>query len=150
MPRFLPGAVLAIALAPAGCGQPAPPIVPVEGVVLLDGKPLPNAQVQFVPMIHGFGAEYIAVGTTDGQGRFKLTCNGQDGACACENRVTVAEVPLPEEFRGQSEKAQAAAARFYAAMTNRPIPPKYGNLAQSDLKVEVKKGRTECRLELKR
>jgi len=68
----------------AGCGKPPPPpIVPAEGLVRLDGRPLKHAQVRFLPAI-GYGAEYVAVGVTDDNGRFKLTCQGQPGACSGE------------------------------------------------------------------
>jgi hypothetical protein len=148
--RFWAGAVLASALVAAGCSKSPPGIVPVEGVVTINGKPLPNAEVQFVPMIQGFGGEYIATGTTDDNGRFKLTCNGQDGACACENKVTVTDPLTPEKLRGQSAEAQAAVAKFKASLKNRPIPEVYWNLAQSPLSVKVSADRKDYELELKR
>ena len=74
------GTCIALALFSQGCGkEPPPAIVPAQGTVLLDGAPLPNAQVRFIPNI-GYGAEYIATGVTDDQGRFTLQCNGQPGA----------------------------------------------------------------------
>src|SRR5262245_2230951 len=100
--RLAAAALLAAALLAAGCNKTPPAIVPAEGVVLLNGQPLPHAEVQFVPMLRGFGGEYIAVAVTDDQGRFKLLCKGQPGACAGENKVTVTEGPVPDEFRGQS------------------------------------------------
>lgn len=133
-----------------GCAKVPPQIVPAEGVVLLNGQPLPNADVRFVPMIQGFGAEYIAAGTTDEQGRFKLTCNGRPGACACENRVTVSEAPLPDKLRGMSAESQMAASRYLAALKNRPIPERYANLAQSPLVVTVAPGQTAYDLKLDR
>jgi len=139
------------ALVLSGCSKSPPPAVPVEGVVTLNGKPLPNAEVQFVPMIKGFGAEYIAIGTTDEQGHFTLTCaNGQEGACACENKVTVTDPPTPESGRGMSGQAQMAAARFKAALKNRPIPERYGNLAQTPLSITVTADRKDYKLELSR
>jgi hypothetical protein len=134
-----------------GCGKPPPPeIVPVEGVVLLGGKPLPNAQVTFTPTGADLGYEYVAVGTTDDKGRFKMTCKGQPGACACTNRVTVVEASLPETARGMSGEAQAAAARYYAGLKNRPIPELYATVASSPLSVDVAAGKTEYKLELLR
>ena len=150
MARVLSAAALLAAMAAAGCGPTPPAIVLVEGVVLLDGKPLPGAEVQFVPMIQGFGGEYIAVAVTDEQGRFKLACNGREGASAGENRVTVSEGPLPDEFRGQSARAQMGASKFLAGLKNRPIPEKYGNLAQSPLSVTVTPDRKEYELTLTR
>ncbi|VTS08884.1 DUF4198 domain-containing protein [Tuwongella immobilis] len=133
-----------------GCAPTPPEIVSVRGTVTLNGKPLPGAEVQFVPMIQGFGGEYIATALTDDQGRYELKVLGKSGACACENRVTVSEGPLPEDARGQSAASQMRATRFLAALKNRPIPDKYTNLAQSPLKVEVKLGQSEYPLELMR
>jgi hypothetical protein len=144
---LLTAGVLAVVLAP-GCGRKPPPIVEVEGRVTLYGKPLPKAEVRFYP-VTSFGGEYIAVGETDDEGRYKLTCMGKPGACACENRVTVTEGPLPAELRGFSGEAQAAASRFRAGLKNRPIPPQYANLAQSPLKVQVSADKKEYNLDLK-
>jgi hypothetical protein len=122
----------------------------VEGVVLLDGKPLPNAEVQFYPKVSDLGFEYVATGTTDEKGHFKLTCNGQDGACACANRVTVTDPATPEKARGLSKESQAAAVQFQASLKNRPIPDHYRNVAQSPLSVTVTADRTDYELQLKR
>jgi hypothetical protein len=145
---LLPAGLLAVFCA-WGCGKKPPPIVEVEGRVTVAGKPLPRAEVRFYPMI-GFGGEYIAAGETDEQGRFKLTCMGRPGACACENRVTVTEAPLPEELRGATGEAQARQGRYLAGLKNRPIPPQYANLAQSPLKVQVSADRKEYNLDLAR
>ena len=133
-----------------GCGKSAPEIVPVEGVVLLNGEPLPEAEVQFVPMSPGLGAEYIAVATTDERGRFSLACRGRPGACVGENRVTVSDAPAPAELRGLSRDAQTRTSFYYRNLKNRPIPAIYGNVAQSPLVVVVEAGRGEYRLEMKR
>jgi hypothetical protein len=143
-------ALIALAVALAGCSAPPPAVVPAAGIVLLNGEPLPNARVEFVPMTPGLGAEYIATGTTNETGRFTLTCKGQPGACSGENRVTVADADPPADARGQSADAQAKLTRFYAALKNRPIPAAYGNAAQTPLVVTVAAGQAEYKLELKR
>jgi len=149
--RTIPGAVVvfAAALVLSGCSKSPPPIVPVEGVVLLNGQPLPNAQIKFVPTMD-LGYEYVASGTTDEYGRFTLTCNGQPGACACENRVTVTDAPPPEKARGMSADAQAAMTKFYAGLKNRPIPSDYITIAKTPLVIAVAAGHGEYILELKR
>jgi len=127
-----------------------PAIVPVEGVLLLNGEPVPHAEVQFVPMERGLGAESIATGTTDDQGRFTLSCQGQIGACACENRVTVVDAAPPERARGSSPVAQSEMARHYRERKNRPIPVDYANVARTPLLVTVRADQGAYRLELKR
>jgi hypothetical protein len=132
----------------AGCAKPPPPpIVEVQGVLRLDGKPLNNAEVRFVPLID-YGPEYVAAGVTDEAGRFRLTCKGQAGACAGENRVVVAEAEVPARLLG--EDAQAALARYLQTLRRRPIPPRYGNLAESPLTASVTADRKEYRFELTR
>jgi hypothetical protein len=146
---FIAVAAIAIAIA-SGCASSRPAIVPVQGVLILDDKPVPNAEIQFVPMERGLGAEYIAFGTTDEQGRFTLLCNGQPGACACENRVIVADASPPESARGQSSASQMEMSRFYAGLKNRPIPPDYATAARTPLAVIVTAERGDYRIELKR
>ena len=142
--------MFAAILAASGCVASPPPIVPVEGVVTLNNQPLPNAQVQFVPMAQGLSAEYIATGTTDERGRFTLTCKGQPGACACENRITVTEASPPDKARGQSAEAQAEMTRYYNGLKNRPIPVEYETVAKTPLVITVATDKGEYKLELKR
>jgi hypothetical protein len=143
-------AIVAAALFLTGCHSSPPPIVPAEGVVLINDQPLPNAQVQFVPMAQGLGTEYIATGTTDENGRFTLSCKGQAGACACENRVTVSNASPPEKARGQSGEAQAELTRYTASLKNRPIPDQYDSVARTPLVIKVTASQAEYKLELKR
>jgi len=138
-----------VSLFAVGCTPSRPAIVPVEGMLFLNDKPLPHAEVQFVPMERGLGAEFIAVGITDDQGRFTLLCNGQTGACACENRVIVADASPPESARGMSSAAQIEMSRFHAGLRNRPIPAEYSTAARSPLAVEVSAERSEYRIDLK-
>lgn len=150
MARIARAAVAAAALAvllPAGCQKTPPPIVAAEGVIRLDGKPLGKAQVRFIP-VDGYGVEYMAVGVTDEAGRFQLICNGRPGACACENRVLVTEADIPPRL--QSENAQAELAQYLDSLGGRPIPPRYGNLADSPLDAKVAAGRTDYDFDLTR
>lgn len=132
-----------------GCSKAAPPpqIVPAKGVVLLNGSPLTNAQVRFIPSI-GFGVDYIATGVTDDAGRYELTCHGQPGACAAENTVTVSEADIPSHLQGEDSQAELAA--YLRTLTNRPIPKLYTTPVQTTLKVTVTAGQEEYTLEMKR
>jgi hypothetical protein len=131
-----------------GCaGEPPPAIVPAKGVVLLNKAPLAKAQIRFIPKV-GFGPEYIAVGVTDDQGRYELTCQGQPGACAVENTVTVSEADIPPELL--SENKQAEMAVYLRALKNRPIPKNYATPVQTPLTVNVTIGQSEYNLELTR
>ena len=140
-------AAVILLVAMAGCKAPPPPIVEAEGVVLLDGKPLNRAQVRFIPMIQ-YGPEYTATGVTDEAGRFKLTCKGQPGACACENCVLVMEADIPARLQG--ENAQLELAKYLQSLGGRPIPPQYADLTASSLSVTVTADQKEYRFDLKR
>jgi hypothetical protein len=140
------GPLLAVLL--AGCGKaPPPPIVPVEGQVLLDGEPVNKAEVLFIPLIP-YGPEYVAKGVTDEQGRFQLTCKGQPGACACENQVVIRESELPDKLKG--ENAQAELAKYLKSLGGRPLPPRYANLVESPLTAKVTAEEITFVFELKR
>jgi hypothetical protein len=144
-------AIVAIAtFALCGCSKGPPPIVPVEGVLLINNQPLPHARIRFAPNIDGPGGDYIAEGITDEEGRFQLTCKGQSGACACENMVMVIEGPMTEKGRGISAAAQAEAAKFLSSLKNRPIPLVFATASRTPLFVTVSAEQTEYKLELKR
>jgi hypothetical protein len=140
-------AAFLFAILQAGCGKTLPsppPIVEVEGVVLLDGKPLNKVEVRFVPEVN-CGVQYIAKGITNQQGRFTLTCNGKPGACECENRVLVLEAPFPAELKG--ENAQLQLIKYLKSLGDRP-PSRYANLAESPLVASVQAGKKQYTLEL--
>jgi hypothetical protein len=68
-----------------GCGDSRPKRVPVAGQVLIDGKPLTRGQVQFISK-----AGRPSIGNIDSDGRFHLTCYGEnDGALLGEHQVVV-------------------------------------------------------------
>ena len=143
-----PCVLIAVAVFIGGCGKaPPPPIVAAEGVVRLEGRPLKRVQVRFLPAIE-YGAEYAAVGVTDDNGRFRLTCKGQPGACACENYVLISEAPLPPELRG--ENAQVELARYFQKLGGRPIPQKYASLAENPLTANVKDAAKDFEFDLSR
>jgi hypothetical protein len=87
MPR--PWALLGLLLCPVllfsvGCGTRG--LSKVEGVVTLDGAPLPGATVSFMPVGEGRSAS----GLTDGNGYFTLsTFRTDDGALAGDYKVIV-------------------------------------------------------------
>ena len=137
----------AVCLFAAGCGESAPDVVPASGTVTLNGKPLPKVQVKFIPQAD-VGAEFIATGVTDDQGRYTLTCNGEPGACEGENKVIIAEQEPPEELLSETKQKELAAYR--RTLKNRPVPKAYGNLADTPLKKDVKAGQPTYDFDLKR
>lgn len=67
-----------------GCGHDGPSVVPVSGTVTLDGKPLADVSLSFVPRSpseSSLTAGPGSLGKTDAEGRFRLsTVDGRDGA----------------------------------------------------------------------
>src|SRR5262245_22615782 len=69
-----------------------PPFAEVSGVVLLDGKPMPDAIVQFLPDPDKNTEGPTSSGKTDEEGRFHLMSEdkyGRDGAVVGFHRVVV-------------------------------------------------------------
>jgi hypothetical protein len=83
---------LAAALAAAGCGSGGGPVLPVNGIVTLDGKPLDGATVTFYP--EGGGNRGFARTGTDG--RFVITgMKGEEGLPPGQYKVTVSKLNVP-------------------------------------------------------
>ncbi|MDY3553301.1 DUF4198 domain-containing protein [Gemmata sp. JC717] len=73
------------------------PMVPVEGVVLKDGKPLDNVKVEFHPDRESGVVGPRSIGLTDASGRFRLqTDAGEDGAVVGAHRVILVDVDYLE------------------------------------------------------
>ena len=81
-------------LVAVGCGQSEFNLVPVSGVVTLDGEPLPEARVAFEPMSTS-GGDPLAIGPgsygeTDATGRYELVSIDDDpGAVVGTHRVRI-------------------------------------------------------------
>lgn len=124
----------------AGCTKAPPPVVPVSGRVMLDGKPVPLAQVTFYPLFAGFGGEVIAEGVTDENGRYELSCPLGAGGCVGRHKVTVSDAPSPDQAREQSAEGTAAMRTYLRQITNRPLGTAFATLATTPLEVDVTDG----------
>jgi hypothetical protein len=105
-----------------GCGSG---VVPVQGTVTVDGKPLPGGTVVFHPDPGLDGASrQEARGTIQSDGSYSLSSNGRPGAAPGRYKVCIIAV-----------KTRATRA---GGWTVQPlIAPTYGNPATSGLEVEV-------------
>lgn len=142
--------VLAAALIMVGCGTAPPPIVPVSGVVMLDGKPLPSVEVKFIPTVPGLDGNMIGTGVTDDDGKFTLRLPGQteSGCCACACKITINEGPMPDEVRNGQD--QMAAKTYLEGLKNRPIPKRWKRMADTDLSVVVTTDQSDYPITLNR
>jgi hypothetical protein len=86
-----------------GCAGDASKLVPVEGSVMLDGRPLPRVHVMFDRPELNPNANKAYIGKTDEQGRYTLRSlvDDQSGAQPGDYRVSlttaVAEPPYRED-----------------------------------------------------
>ncbi|MCC6508174.1 MAG: carboxypeptidase regulatory-like domain-containing protein [Pirellulaceae bacterium] len=136
---MLVGLIGVVSLNLVGCGTGSGPI-PVKGKVLLDGKPLPDASISFVPQQEG----RQATGTTDAEGQFVLsTIDPRDGAMPGKYKVTISQnLPVEETPTGLSaDEAMLAAAKAAAkpkAKSSGPqLPEDYTRLDRTPLSQEI-------------
>lgn len=127
----LPCALLVILWA-TGCGTG---LSPVQGVVLLDGNPLPNASIQFIPQ----GAGKDATGATDAEGKFTMSTNEpRDGVMAGTYKVVIRPQPVaaaPRQYASADEAMRAEAAAPPPMVPNFPV--QYTRVDQTQLTQEV-------------
>jgi hypothetical protein len=140
--------LLALLFLAGGCGPRRPVFTDAEGTVTLNGKPLPYAQVEFVPLLEGYGAEFNSLGITDENGHFTLRCGDKPGAVIAKHRIVVREGPAPKEARSPSEEGQQALTEHMKKLKNRPIPARYGSAVASPLQLDVKADQKTYDLEL--
>jgi hypothetical protein len=123
----------------------------VTGQVTMDGKPLPNAMVIFVPKEGGA----TATGVTDANGNYKLISLDRTGALIGSHTVSIttvkkAEEAPPEVSSDSAEYAKQAMARasdYNDAVVREPIPARYNS--KSELVKGVEKGSNVINFELK-
>lgn len=69
-----------------GCSTSGPEIASVKGTITMDGKPLPNATVVFIPQSNG----RPAAAKTDSEGKYRLNFSaGRKGAIPGNNRIRI-------------------------------------------------------------
>lgn len=142
---FVGGLLLGIAvLAGSGCRDPNLPVLyPVSGTVTLDGKPLSNAGVMFLP--RGNTRGNACVGMTDENGKYILTSERDGGAGAPEGEfdVTISKMKDPPAGASPDQPAPAETG------LEETLSPKYWDSAQTILTAQVPKGGTTINFELK-
>ncbi len=122
----------------AGCGPSGPEIASVEGNVTLDGQPLPQAQVLFVP-----DKGRPSVAKTDGKGYYRLEyVDGLEGAIPGRCRVEIT-TRTPAEMNAKGEMMPAVK-EMVPVQYNRDttlefeVLPKTRNIANFDLESKGK------------
>ncbi len=125
-----------------GCSR-GPQMVPVTGVVLLDGKPVEGAAVLFSPEAGGRPAD----GVTDKDGKFSLqTFKSGDGAVLGKYKVAVVGMrmtgiqPTADGLSGEVDTSKVREIWF--------VPKKYAATDTSGIEVDVKRGIAPLKFDL--
>jgi hypothetical protein len=151
-------AIYAVGMTGCGGGEAVLDTEFVQGVVTLDGKPVAEATVVFVPVTEGKGVS--ATGRTDASGTYKLTAANTGGAAATAEGGTlpgeyyvgvtksVSETPLSEEEAFEKGVKYVAPAPGQAPKLTHEVPQKYNKPLESGLKVTVQAGTNDIPIEL--
>ena len=119
-----------LCLIAVGCDS-GPKLVPASGTVTLKDKPIPGADVIFVPDAGGGPV----IGRTDEEGKFSLTTDGKPGAYAGSYKVALTAV---RQIRQVSEdEAVTMSNEQIAANHESLIPNKFNNTISSGLTATV-------------
>lgn len=138
--RLSIGGVL-VMMAVTGCGGSGPELVPVEGTLTLDGKPLAHKTVFFAPLDdtpgHGAG------GSSNAEGEYTLKAvvpgatRDYSGIPPGRYRVTVFEPMFPIDTLMEDEGDEPVVAVGPGAATRRPDLPRVYGSDRSPLVYEV-------------
>jgi hypothetical protein len=142
-------------LASIGCGGKKAGLKTelVEGVVTLDGEPVADATVTFVPVNPTQGAS--ATGTTDSAGKYRLTAmkpgfnpDPGSGTLPGEYYVGVMKVKLPEQPTSTEAAMPKEGQRPTSSALTYVVPQKYDNPQKSGIQKTVKEGKNDIPIEL--
>jgi hypothetical protein len=127
----------------AGCTNQTTPMVPVQGVVKINGRSAPNVLITLIPVSTPKGTKPItATAISDANGRFVLKASdGQQGAPAGKHKVTVLDNNLATE-----EENTQPGARLKQA--NR-IPLNHADAATTPVEIEVVEGKTDYEIDIR-
>lgn len=129
-----------------GCsqGNEGPPLEPVEGTVLRDGKPLANAAVTLIPIgsTHGQGGS----GFTDASGAFVISTPDQKrkGAAIGDYQVIISKYVKSDgsDFVPTNDLSPMDAG------ANELLPPKYSDVERTTLTAKVPAGGAKLEFKL--
>jgi hypothetical protein len=145
--------LLVLFLASAGCTESGPSLGTVSGQVTMDGKPLPNVAVTFVPAAAEGGSS--ATGKTDANGNYELYTFDRKGAPIGKHKVSVTTVnqgagsamDLPADSPEYAKQATGGGDDYSKVKPFvETIPAKYNS--QTTLEHEVKSGSNKIDLPL--
>jgi hypothetical protein len=126
----------------AGCfgdyDSKAPKLQPVTGVVKLDGNPMKNADLMFLPKT----GDLEAGGRSDADGKYELYVRDKKGAVAGSYKVTISK-------RVRDDGSEFPEDRSAMGIGKETLPPKFVDRTRTELTAEVKEGSNEINFDLK-
>jgi hypothetical protein len=135
----------------AGCGSGRQE-VEVEGLISLDGKPLPDVEVMFSPDSLKGNQGNSASAFTGPDGRYTLRAkpDGHGGPVTGAHRVTVADLATIQDMTAVAVPVGGGNSQPAARPKTRRFPAAYSDLLATPLKdVEVKPGKQTLNFDLK-
>jgi hypothetical protein len=134
----------------AGCGKVE--LGRVAGKVLLDGRPLDNVQVEFIPEVDKKSKpQPVSLGSTDAEGRYTLAAaDGRPGAAVGEHMIVVHDLQLPAGARlaGRADADKASDLPPAPADVER-VAKAYRTAGTTPLRKRVQPGEQTIDLELR-
>ena len=131
----------------AGCDSSTadlPEVVPVTGVVTLDGAPAAGVNVTFIPI--GSTAGGASYGATDAGGKYELKSNdGRPGAAVGEFKVVCSKWVMPD---GSDYVGVPGGPSPMDAGAKELLPAKYSEEYQTTLKATIPPGGGTINLEV--
>lgn len=141
---------LCATLAFTGCsgeGRAIPDTVPVSGTITLDGKPLADAEINFLPESH---KDFASYGKTNAEGKYTLV----QGAVPGKNKIVIKKMSAgnlqinPEEGMdaGQMEAMASAAqaeGKTGPQVPKQLVPADYSDPTKSKLEFPVPEDGTD-------
>lgn len=134
-----------ILFAAIGCEEERPAVeglVPVTGTVTLDGKPLENAQVTFVPMSVDLHGGLDANAQTDAEGKYELQSDqGRAvGAKPGKYRVVISRLHRPDGTIALLSPDKSPMQLMIEDQAKESIPARYSDSLKTVLRAEVPAG----------
>ena len=134
---FLGVVLLASLLAPLGCGESKPKQYPVSGKVIVEGKPLADVGIFFVPAIGGDKAQNFS-GKTGSDGSYSLSDSADQSSGALPGKYKVVLALAGDAFQKQMMASMTAPGQGGPPQITTPFPKEYQSAETSPKEVEVK------------
>lgn len=125
-----------------GCGEGGPPLVPVEGVVKFEGKPLENAELTFAPDPSNKDVTPGSAMTAD-DGSYKARYQSRFGLAEGKYKISIRKIEvkndakIPEAIKGDPTQMEMLGA------VKQSLPDKYAQLDKTSFTIDVKTGASD-------